>query len=98
VTPSEQPVADGVVAVAGGGGVVLFGLLEGDEEQVGLAGLVPVDAGLERKGRGHDRGPEPGEHFLAGVGGVDLQRHGLQEAKWGVEVGDLIPEQGNQLQ
>jgi hypothetical protein len=40
----EQRGAEGQVAIAGGGGEEGFALVEGDEQQVGLAGFVPEDA------------------------------------------------------
>jgi hypothetical protein len=41
----EEVGRDGVVAVAGAGGVVLFALLQGHEEVVGAGRLMPEDAG-----------------------------------------------------
>jgi hypothetical protein len=40
----EQGWAEGQVAVAGGGGEEGFALVEGDEQQIALAGFVPEDA------------------------------------------------------
>jgi hypothetical protein len=40
----EQGRAEGQVAVAGGGGEEGFALVEGDEQQIALAGFVPEDA------------------------------------------------------
>jgi hypothetical protein len=48
--PVEEVRRDGVVAVAGGWGVVLFALLEGDEEAVGFYPRIREDAALERTG------------------------------------------------
>ena len=43
--PMEEVLADGVVEVAGCGGVVLVGLLQGDERQVGSCQYTPVWSG-----------------------------------------------------
>ena len=45
-SPASTPPGrtEGQVAVAGGGGEEGFALVEGHEQQVGLAGLVPEDA------------------------------------------------------
>src|SRR5690606_41744835 len=58
-TRRSSDLADGVIAVAGSGGVVLLALVEGDEEQVGPARFVPVDPGLQGKGCRDRRRAEP---------------------------------------
>lgn len=47
---------------------------------------------LEWEGRGHRRRGKPGEHLLARVGGVDLERDRLQQPEREVKVTHLIEE------
>ena len=74
--PVDERAADGVVAVAGGGGEAAAGLVEREGEQLGVGRLRLVDTALP----GGDLRLVPaeahgGEDLDAAVAGVDLQRH-----------------------
>jgi hypothetical protein len=64
---TESPGTEGQVAVAGGGGEEGFALVEGHEQQVGLAGFVPEDAFAVDPGdvvtQGHLPEREPGDEW-----------------------------------
>lgn len=54
----EEGLDDDVVEVPSRRCVVALGLLQGDEEEIGMIGLMPVDAGLEREWRRDGAGVE----------------------------------------
>ena len=69
----EQGGAEGQVAVAGGGGEEGFALVEGQEQQVGVAGFVPEDAYAVDPGGVVAEDPESGFDLGAAVAAVDAQ-------------------------
>jgi len=50
--PVEDLVADGIVEITRGWGIVFFGFLECDKEQVGACWFTVVDPGLEEEWSG----------------------------------------------
>jgi hypothetical protein len=69
----EQGWAEGQVAVAGGGGEEGFALVEGDEQQIALAGFVPEHAFAVDPGGVACEDPERGFDLGAAVAAVDAQ-------------------------
>lgn len=94
----EQRLVDGVVFVHGGGGEVLFGLVQVDQQNVSFLlgqplhtfshfwalGIVPVTDGS------HD--------FIAGVGAVQVQRTSETVVNWSVHESDTVIAPGQQLE
>src|SRR5258705_11357330 len=74
--PVEQVPRDGVVAVQGGGRVVLLALSQGDEEDVAVAGLIPLRAFPEAGRMARGSNPERGQGFVTGVSSVHADRSG----------------------
>jgi hypothetical protein len=72
--PVESGGADGVVVVAGGGGEVLFGFVEGDEEEFGVGGGVEVAAFADAAFAGLLGEAAGDEDFVAGVAAVEVER------------------------
>jgi hypothetical protein len=69
----EQRGAEGQVAVAGGGGEERFALVEGDEQQIALAGFVPEHPFAVDPGGVACEDPESGFDLGAAVAAVDAQ-------------------------
>jgi hypothetical protein len=71
--PVDEIATDRVVAVAGGGGELAGGLVEGEGEEVGASFFRPVDAGLPGGDLGSLADREGRENLEAGVAGMDLE-------------------------
>ena len=80
--PVEQAGAEGQVAVAGGGGEEGFAFAQGDEQQVGGAGLVPEHAfAVDPGGFGAEHAKGRFD-FGAAVVAVHAQRHRQGPRQW----------------
>lgn len=87
--PVDERAADGVVAVARGGGEAAAGLVEREGEQLGVGVLGFVDAALLGRDLGAGADAEGGEDLDAGVAAVHLEGHVGVRGERGVEVVDL---------